>query len=78
MSSTTEHGGICDETGPDRYAPGSAEDKLLKLDAETSKKALHDSRTLKRLGTLFIVLGFLEVLLVLFFCFFPRFPGISA
>ena len=76
MSSTTEHDGISDKTGTDRYAPGSAEDKLLKLDADASKKALHDSRTLKRLGTLFIVLGFLEILLVLFFCFFPRFPGI--
>ena len=30
------------------YAPGSVEARLLTLDAKSSKKALHDSRTLKR------------------------------
>ena len=34
------------------YAPGSVEARLLTLDAKSSKKALHDSRTLKHLGIL--------------------------
>ena len=39
------------------YAPGSVEARLLTLDAQSSKKALHDSRTLKRLGILFYAMG---------------------
>ena len=39
------------------YTPGSVEARLLTLDADSSKKALHDSRALKRIGILFYVLG---------------------
>ncbi len=38
-------------------ALGSVEARLLTLDAKSSKKALHDSRVLKRLGILFYVMG---------------------
>ncbi len=58
------------------YAPGSTEARLLALDAKSSKKALHDSRVLKRLGILFFVLGGLMLLVVepaLFIL--PHLPG---
>ena len=45
------------ESPAPEYAPGSVEARLLTLDAKSSKKALHDSRMLKRLGILFYVLG---------------------
>ena len=45
------------ESSAPEYAPGSLEARLLTLDAESSKKALHDSRALKRIGILFYVLG---------------------
>lgn len=57
------------------YAPGSVEARLLALDAKSSKKALHDSRVLKRLGILFYVLGACATLLVAFFLVLPRLPG---
>ena len=56
---------------------GSLEERLLKLDAKSSKKALHDSRTLKRLGIVFIVLGALHLLFMEPFLFvLPTLPGI--
>ena len=79
MSSNSEYDGICNEKTPERYAPGSVEDRLLKLDAEAAKKAFHGSRTLKRLGTVFIVFG-----IVLLVCVEPlllvlqRVPGFDA
>lgn len=57
------------------YAPGSVESRLLALDAAASKKALHDSRVLKRLGTLFIVLGACVLLLEPLLIVLPRLPG---
>ena len=57
------------------YAPGSMEALLLALDAKASKKALHDSRILKRLGILFYVLGACAAFLVVFFLVLPRLPG---
>ena len=38
-------------------AANSLEARLLAMDAKESKKALHGSRTLKRLGIVFYVLG---------------------
>ena len=54
MDSNSVQNGVIDDNATGRYAPGSAEDKLLKLDAESSKKALHQSRTLKRLGVVLV------------------------
>ena len=59
------------------YAPGSVEARLMSLDAASSKKALHDSRALKRLGVVFIVFGVLALLLEPFFYVLPRLPGFS-
>ena len=76
MDSDSVQNGVKEENAAARYAPGSAEDKLLKLDAETAKKAFHQSRTLKRLGALCIATGILFVLLVLSFLIFPSLmPG---
>jgi len=60
------------------YAPGSVESRLLALDGPASKKALHASRTLKRLGVVFIALGVLALLLEPLFFALPRLPGFSA
>ena len=60
------------------YAPGSVESRLLALDGPASKKALHASRTLKRLGIVFIALGVLALLLEPLFFVLPRLPGFSA
>ena len=57
------------------YAPGSVESRLLALDAKSSKKALHDSRVLKRLGVLFIVLGACVLLLEPLLIVLPKLPG---
>ena len=57
------------------YPPGSVESRLLALDAKASKKALHDSRVLKRLGILFIVLGACVLLLEPFLIVLPGLPG---
>ena len=76
MDSNSVQNGVKEENATARYAPGSAEDKLLKLDAETAKKAFHQSRTLKRIGGLCIATGILFLLLVLSFLVFPRLmPG---
>ena len=76
MDSDSVQNGVKEENAAARYAPGSAEDKLLNLDAETAKKAFHQSRTLKRLGALCIATGILFVLLVLSFLIFPSLmPG---
>ena len=57
------------------YAPGSLESRLLALDADSSKKALHDSRVLKRLGIVFYVLGIFLLLLEPFLFILPSLPG---
>jgi hypothetical protein len=66
-----------DQTAPSaaEYAPGSLEARLLTLDAKASKKALHDSRVLKRLGILFIVLGVCVLLLEPLLIVLPKLPG---
>ena len=76
MDSNSVQNGAKEENATARYAPGSVEDRLLKLDAETAKKAFHQSRTLKRVGVLCIATGILFLLLVLSFLVFPRLiPG---
>ena len=57
------------------YAPGSVEARLLTLDAQSSKKALHDSRTLKHLGILYYVLAGLFVFFELGLFAVPHLPG---
>ncbi len=79
MSSETEQTSS-EQTAPSassgtEYAPGSAESRLLALDGPASKKALHASRTLKRLGVVFIVFGVLALVLEPFFYVLPRLPG---
>ena len=58
-----------------QYAPGSVEARLLTLDGPASKKALHDSRTLKRLGMLLLVFGACLLVLEVFLVFLPSLPG---
>ncbi len=53
----------------------SLESRLLAMDAKESKKALHGSRTLKRLGIVFYVLGGLMLLVELILFAWPRLPG---
>ena len=60
------------------YAPGSLEARLLALDAKSSKKALHDSRTLKRLGIVFYVLGACLLLLEPLLIVLPKLPGFGS
>lgn len=60
------------------YAPGSVEARLLMLDANSSKKALHDSRALKRLGILYFVLTGFFVLFELALFVAPNLPGFPA
>ena len=57
------------------YAPDSVEARLLTLDADSSKKALHDSRTLKHLGILYFVLAGFFVLFELGLFAAPHLPG---
>jgi hypothetical protein len=57
------------------YAPGSVEARLLALDGPASKKALHDSRTLKHLGILYYVLAGLFVFFELGMFAMPHLPG---
>ncbi|MBQ7731807.1 MAG: SEL1-like repeat protein [Lentisphaeria bacterium] len=57
------------------YAPGSVEARLLALDAASSKKALHDSRALKRLGILYYVLAVFFVFFELALFAVPHLPG---
>ena len=59
----------------EKQSPSSLEERLLNLTADESKKALHDSRTLKRLGILFYILGVFALLLFIFFLVLPRLPG---
>ena len=63
------------ESSASKYAPGSMESRLLAMDAKASKKALHDSRVLKRLGILFIVLGVCVLLLEPLLIVLPHLPG---
>ena len=60
------------------YAPGSLEARLLTLDAKSSKKALHDSRALKRLGIFFYVLAVLFLIFDLGLFAAPNLPGFPA
>ncbi len=57
------------------YAPGSVEARLLALDGPASKKALHDSRTLKHLGALYYVLAVFFVFLEMGLFAVPHLPG---
>lgn len=57
------------------YAPGSVEARLMSLDAVSSKKALHDSRSLKRLGILYYVLAVFFVFFELALFAAPHLPG---
>ena len=65
-------------SGAQEYAPGSVEARLLALDAKSSKKALHDSRTLKHLGILYYVLAGLLVFFELGLFVAPHLPGFPA
>lgn len=60
------------------YAPASVEARLLTLDAQSSKKALHDSRALKRLGILYFVLAVFFVFFELALFAAPHLPGFPA
>jgi len=59
----------------EKKSPVSMEERLLNLNAEESKKALHDSRTLKQLGILSYILAVCALLLFVFFLVLPRLPG---
>ena len=59
-------------------ASGSLEERLLKLDAMSSKKALHDSRMLKRLGIVFFVLSACLLLLEPLLVVLPGLPGFES
>ena len=64
--------------GPEKtLSPSTLEERLLALDATASKKALHDSRRLKRLGIVFYVLGACLLLLEPFLIVLPRLPGVG-
>ncbi len=58
-----------------QYAPGSVEARLLALDGPAAKKALHDSRALKRLGILYYVLAVFFVFFELVLFAVPHLPG---
>ena len=60
---------------PEKTSSLPLEERLLALDAEASKKALHDSRRLKRLGIVFYVLGACLLLLEPLLIVLPRLPG---
>ena len=64
--------------GSEKKAPETPEERLLNLDANASKKALHDSRVLKRLGILFIALGVLALLIEPLLIVTPRLPGFAS
>ena len=66
-----------DTLSSSRSAADSLEERLLRLDADASKKALHDSRVLKRLGIVFYVLGACLLLLEIGLIVLPRLPGFS-
>ena len=63
------------EEKPEEKSANSLESRLLALDAKESKKALHGSRTLKRLGIVFYVLGGLMLLVELILFAWPHLPG---
>ena len=71
MSSESEN----QTAGPEKGPRLSLEERLLALDAEASKKALHDSRRLKRLGIVFYVFGACLLLLEPILIALPRLPG---
>lgn len=59
----------------EKKSPVSLEERLLNLNADESKKALHDSRTLKRLGILFYVLAGCALVSEVLLLALPRLPG---
>ena len=59
----------------EKKSPVSLEERLLNLDADESKKALHDSRTLKRLGIVFYILAVCALLVEVFLLILPHLPG---
>ena len=63
------------ENQTDSQMPNSLEERLLRLDAKAAKKALHDSRVLKRLGIVFYVFGVCILLLEPLLVVLPRLPG---
>lgn len=63
---------------PPKKPPETLEERLLNLDAKSSKKALHDSRVLKRLGVVFIALGVCALLLEPLFIALPRLPNYAS
>jgi len=73
---TTGQSPVSSDTPSSRSAAAdSLEERLLKLDAKASKKALHDSRVLKRLGIVFYVLAACLLLLEPLLIVLPRLPG---
>ena len=61
-----------------RGRPASLEERLLAMDAESAKRALHDSRTLKRLGAIFFMLGGCALFLEGFLLVLPHLPGFDS
>lgn len=77
MSSEPEQNETAASSAPE-YAPNSMEARLLALDAKSSKKALHDSRALKRLGIFFYMLAVLFLIFDLGLFAAPNLPGFPA
>ena len=77
-SSATEQKPSAPEKKASRKRPETVEERLLALDEKASKKALHDSRVLKRLGVVFFVLGGCALLLEIFFLVLPGLPGFES
>ena len=74
-ASATEQKPSAPEEKASRKKPETLEERLLAMDAKTSKKALHDSRVLKRLGGVFFALGGCALILEIFFLVLPLLPG---
>ena len=60
---------------PEKKSPVSLEERLLSLNADESKKALHDSRALKRLGIVSYVLTIFLLLWEIYNFIRPHLPG---
>ena len=75
-SATEQRSSAPEEIAP-REKTKTLEERLLALDEKSSKRALHDSRVLKRIGTLFFVLGGCALLLEPFLLVLPRLPGFN-
>ena len=75
MSSETETKTADQAAANSLEAKSSLEARILALDAKASKKALHDSRTLKRLGIVFYVLGGIMLVTEAILFAWPSLPG---